>query len=95
MGVYVKGMEMPKDCYDCPCHNGENGRCQIPKETTEDKRPYDCTLVEEKTGRWLDMGKFTDIDGNHHEVWKCDCCGFISHDDSNFCPQCGAKMEVE
>ena len=53
MGVYVKGMEMPKDCYDCPCHNGENGRCQITKETTEDKRPYDCPLVEENTGKWI------------------------------------------
>lgn len=50
----------------------------------------DC---EETTGKWLYIGEFTDIDGNHHEAWKCDCCGFISYDDSNFCPQCGAKME--
>ena len=50
-------------------------------------------LSAEKTGRWLDIGKFTDIDGNHHEVWKCEWCGYISYDDSNFCPNCGAKME--
>lgn len=46
----------------------------------------------EKTAKWLDIGKFTDIDGNYHEVWKCDYCGYISYDDSNFCPECGSKM---
>ena len=52
-------------------------------------------LLEEKTGRWLDIGKFTDIDGNHHEVWMCECCGFITYDDSNFCPSCRARMVNE
>ena len=21
MGVYIKGMEMPKNCFDCPCYH--------------------------------------------------------------------------
>lgn len=46
----------------------------------------------EKISKWLDIGKFTDIGGNYHEVWKCDYCGYISYDDSNYCPQCGSKM---
>ena len=49
--------------------------------------------IDRKTGKWLDMGKFIDIDGDYHEAWKCDCCGYVSYDDSNFCPNCGARME--
>lgn len=46
MSVIVKGMEMPKYCYDCPLHNGENGRCNILEITTIDYIPKECPLVE-------------------------------------------------
>ena len=46
MSVIVKGMEMPKDCYDCPLHDGENGRCNILGITVCDYIPKECPLVE-------------------------------------------------
>ena len=42
-------IEMPIYCYDCPCHNGENGRCNITGDSTFDKRLFDCPLKEEKS----------------------------------------------
>lgn len=42
-------IEMPIYCYDCPCHNGENGRCNITGDSTFDKRPFDCPLKEVKS----------------------------------------------
>lgn len=46
------------------------------------------TLILVKTGHWVG------IDDN---VWECDVCGWIYEDDEpfyNFCPHCGAKMDV-
>ena len=46
-------IEMPTYCYECPCHNGENGRCNITGDSSVfDKRPFDCPLKEEKGGKW-------------------------------------------
>lgn len=42
-------IELPIYCYDCPCHNGENGRCNITGDSTFDKRPFDCPLKEGKS----------------------------------------------
>lgn len=42
-------IELPIYCYDCPCHNGENGRCNITGDSTSDKRPFDCPLKEDKS----------------------------------------------
>ena len=47
MSVIVKGMEMPKDCYDCPLHDGETGRCNILGITVFDYIPKECPLVVE------------------------------------------------
>lgn len=44
MSVIVAGMEMPEYCYDCPCHNSENGQCKITKDYESMKRPFDCPL---------------------------------------------------
>ena len=45
MSVIVKGMEMPKYCYDCPLQDGETGICNILKMTVYDI-PKECSLVE-------------------------------------------------
>ncbi len=45
MSVIIKDMEMPKVCFDCPCHDGETGRCNILKITT-DYIPKNCPLEE-------------------------------------------------
>lgn len=42
MKIYVDG-ELPKECFDCPCHNGENGNCKILNKYTE-YVPKDCPL---------------------------------------------------
>lgn len=45
MGVYVKDMEMPKSCWDCPCINGENGYCKLRKEYVYGDISRSCPLV--------------------------------------------------
>lgn len=45
MGVYIKNMEMPTSCWDCPCINGENGYCQLRKEYVYVDIPRSCPLV--------------------------------------------------
>lgn len=109
MSVIVKGMKMPKDCYDCPLHDGETGRCNILGITICDYIPKECPLVEfrtaidempniepkQKKGRWIVTGTFDDF-------LKCSCCGYKkpwNEDTFNFCPHCGvpmveAKMEI-
>ena len=41
-----------------------------------------------KTGQWIDVG----IEGL---VFECSICGIKKTIESHFCPNCGAKMEVE
>ena len=45
MSVIIHGIDMPKDCLECPCHNGENGTCNILKMTT-DYIPRICPMEE-------------------------------------------------
>ena len=47
----------------------------------------------EKTGRWIFIGEYTCINGFMNRVWKCNQCGWKVADDSNYCPNCGFKME--
>lgn len=44
---------------------------------------------KEKTGKWT---RVTDKTG--HLVWKCDC-GWQQRFNTNFCPDCGARMVSE
>jgi len=39
---------IPEYCYECPCNNGEYGRCEADKEkmSTFEYRPYWCPLKE-------------------------------------------------
>lgn len=50
MGVYIKGMEMPKHCWSC-CFHDEVDDCIILKESCmtvwgEQKRLDNCPLIE-------------------------------------------------
>ena len=45
MSVIIHGIDMPKDCLECPCHNGENGTCNILNMTT-DYIPRICPMEE-------------------------------------------------
>ena len=46
MSVIITGMDMPKHCYDCGCHNGENGECQVTGsyDTHYNEPPRSCPL---------------------------------------------------
>ena len=46
MSVIVKGIEMPKYCYDCPLQDGETGMCNRLGITVYDYIPKQCPLVE-------------------------------------------------
>lgn len=48
MSLLIKGMDMPKEPWECPCHNGENGRCNVTQNTCFEI-PKDCPLVEVPT----------------------------------------------
>lgn len=85
-------IEIPTYCYDCPCHNGENGQCNVTGKYTSDKRPFDCPLKEEKHAHWIPK---------QYPFGNCECsncqeeygiCGGLLGD-YNYCPNCGAKMD--
>ena len=94
-------IEMPIYCYDCPCHNGENGRCNITGDSTFDKRPFDCPLkevkladlpsVKQKGGKW----KTEWHDFFHVKLPVCSYCLEFSPFKYDYCPRCGAKMDEE
>ena len=46
--------------------------------------------VTQKSGKWI---RVTDKTG--HLVWECDKCSWQQRLSTNFCPDCGAKMESE
>ena len=95
-------IEMPIYCYDCPCHNGENGRCNITGDSTYDKRPFDCPLKEvkladlpskqpeQKKGKWICHDA---KEGYLIEKYSCSICNYYSDTKrTHFCPNCGAEM---
>lgn len=83
-------IEMPIYCYDCPCHNGENGRCQISGDFTADKRPFDCPLQELKHAHWEGDIRLVNSVG----CAKCSYCGHIAPV-VDYCGICGARMDEE
>ena len=52
MSILIKGIEMPKEPWECPCHNGENGRCNVTQKVCVEI-PKDCPLVSVPTGDYV------------------------------------------
>lgn len=51
-------------------------------------------LLEQKSGKWrrVSIDKYT----THAQYWyECDKCGEQTLGEHNYCPNCGANMEVE
>lgn len=48
MSILIKGIEMPKESWDCPCHDGETGWCKVTGHSCYDI-PKDCPIVEVPT----------------------------------------------
>lgn len=61
MGVYIKGLELPKGCYECPLMDGEYGDCKAGATGLYDPYMEDCPLIEvlEPHGRLIDEGSLT------------------------------------
>lgn len=55
MSILIKGVEMPKKSWECPCHNGEY--CNVTQKVCYEV-PKDCPLVEVSTPH----GDLVDID---------------------------------
>lgn len=57
MGVFIKDINKPQYCWECPCHNGENGTCNLLGISICDEIPEKCPLVEVPTphGRLIDV----------------------------------------
>ena len=105
-GVYVKGMEMPKNCDSCRCSYKVAGawrsRCQFLRKKCDisEDRPSWCPLapaadaVERKKGEWIEKLYVTMegyVDG---VIYNCSQCGKMAtkYTLSPFCPNCGAVM---
>ena len=79
MSILIKGMEMPKNCKDCPFSDHE-AWCLIPGSWREryycpdDERSEHCPLIElPPHGRLIDIksvedGKFVTV-GNDYQRW--------------------------
>lgn len=79
MSIFIKGINIPKEPWDCPCHDGENGNCKVTGHSCYDI-PKDCPLVEVPTphGDLIDRDKlgtyfqlvngFGDVVGMRHAI---------------------------
>ena len=56
----------------------------------EDIEELPSVTPQPKTGHWNRV-----VDKAGHWVWECDKCGWQQRFNTNYCPDCGAKMEVD
>jgi hypothetical protein len=81
-------------CETC-FYMGSNGKCRSDCDAVESYRPaYSkfefADVAPVVHGEWKPNGMHPNgVVGN----WKCNVCGKRSLEDSNFCPNCGAKMD--
>ena len=55
---------------------------------------HDCVnFTEEKHGRWIPLGQY--VKAPLVKNYKCSECGQWEHERLNYCPNCGAKMNLE
>ena len=108
MSVLIKNIEMPKNCWECPCFDDFAHICNLDNECRDvhENRPDWCPLVEinKSSGKWI----YEEINYYTTRI-ICSCCGspapFICVSDdhygyqmhgvtmkTNFCPNCGADM---
>ena len=61
--------------------------CRLIENEVINKLP----LIQLRTGKWIDTGSNEEW---YAREYKCSECGDTMLGDANFCPNCGAKMEV-
>lgn len=89
----ILNIEMPINCYDCPCCDKDSGWCQVTGKAIFIERPHDCPLVEEKHGHWLNSKSEIATDFEC-PVW-CSECAHWADTQTPCCPNCGAIMDEE
>jgi rubrerythrin len=57
-------------------------------------------LKKQKTGKWIGIEYDGYADGNPvYDVYECSSCGYVHNGESDtlsdYCPDCGAKMEMD
>lgn len=93
MSVIIEDMEIPEYCYDCPCHNPENGVCMVYKKGYLSciERPAVCPLKEQK-----EADANVVINKIHpFVIIECGLCkhsGIYGAITPKYCPECGAKL---
>ena len=70
MGVYIKGMKMPKDCWHCRFADPEEGGCLVDQKTHGDwDEPDNCPLVDVPPhGRLIDADALRDNNCDAFEI---------------------------
>ena len=111
MSVFVKGMDMPRNCADCPCGDAQDGWCYVHNEVLErmgngypstETRPKWCPLKEVKHGKWIKEDEMKNLGGDdrvqthmYYTVYRCSNCHSIGSTDYKYCPYCGADMRTQ
>ena len=108
--IAIKDFKMPNDCDSCPFytyHSDSEDDCRITGEGLYHVKPGErhekCPLVVleqdlEKTGHWINLNKNNDghCDDFGNPYVKCSECDICNgFDQSDYCPNCGAKMQGE
>ena len=70
--------------YDLAYHDDVNGNCDGKIDITVVDCISGADVVPVRHGAWL----------KHNNYYKeCSLCGFLEYNSSNYCPNCGAKMD--
>lgn len=101
MSVLIKDMEIPKSCNDCEfIQRGYPDWCDLSCRWREIFnsfiRPDWCPLEETdivKHGRWIYEQLPLPLSDGSKECVRCSVCGTHWDNESNYCPNCGAKMD--
>ena len=90
-----------KECEDCVSRSAALDACDQSINIIEARDRIEelrSVQPERKTGRWIG------IDDEPHEDYECSNCGYVCstfsaniepHTEFKFCPNCGARMEVQ
>ena len=100
MAEYIKKEDAYRTLSDYYHHSTDNQHMALREAL--DRVPA-ADVVERKAGRWCadyDYAEY-DFDGStplpeprkFQDGWQCSLCGRYSPSETNFCPNCGAKME--